>query len=147
MAQSRLDLGAWLLRLLSWDGLLPVGICLAPALITMMLPGHPGTVELAAVFLPIAAFFLRFRAGGRQIGSNHCGAWVRRFQWCALVVGLLMLILFDAFVILSWIMPVVDPDAWKEDLIILGTLVGLYGIAMAVAMYPGRVPVDDPFDF
>jgi hypothetical protein len=67
---GRVNYGSWLRRLIAWDGLLPGCIVIVPAAIEILLPNHRGAIEIAALILPITAFFLRVRAGKHHIASN-----------------------------------------------------------------------------
>jgi hypothetical protein len=145
MGRRRLEFGRWFFRLFSCDGLLPVVIVLIPGAIVLAMPGWRGLVELTAIALPIAAFGVRVHVGRRQIGSNACPRWFRGLQFAAFGAGLLILLLLDAFSILSWIMPPVDPLS-AEDFLIFGVFAAVYLVLMAVAMYPGLVLVEDPSD-
>jgi len=135
MRIGRVDFSAWLLRLVTWDGLLPVFIVLVPAAIGPLVPNNRGVMEITAVALPIAAFFVRFGVGFRLIQTNNCAAAIRRFQVVAFVFGMFLLVLFDSVLILGHLVPNGALFA-GSFLIVLG---GPYLVAMAIALYPGRV--------
>ncbi len=134
----RLDVRSWLFRLFAWDGVLPVCIVLIPSVISFLIPERRGAIEITAVVLPITAFFIRFRAGKRHIESNNCGEPMRVLQLCVFCLGILVLVVVDAFVVLSHVMPGQGGSISKEDLIILGVVISIYLTSMAFAMYPGR---------
>ena len=136
--KRRLDVRSWLFRLIAWDGVLPVCIVLIPSLISFAIPGRRGAIEITAVVLPIAAFLIRFRAGKRHIDSNNCGEVLRILQLCVFCVGILALVLFDAFVVLSHVIPHQGGRIRTEDLVFLGVVISIYVTSMAFAMYPGR---------
>jgi len=135
MRIGRVDFSAWLLRLVTWDGLLPLFIVLVPAAIGLLVPNNRGVMEITAVGLPIAAFFVRFGVGFRLIQTNNCAAEIRRFQIVAFVFGMFLLVLFDSVLILGHLVPngVLFAGSF---LTVLG---GPYLVAMAIALYPGRV--------
>jgi hypothetical protein len=148
---GRVNYGSWLRRLIAWDGLLPVGIAIVPTGIEILLPNRRGAIEVAAVILPITAFFLRVRAGKHQIGSNQCSTAIRRIQFCALCFGILPLALIDCVIVLSHVMPkgAMFEAIFGEDTdwLVL-TVPVVYLTSMAVAMYPGQEapsPESSPF--
>src|SRR5438445_5890233 len=126
----------WLLGVLGWDGALPAVVYLAPIIAKHLLPRHPGIIEVLAIVLPIAALFSRFIAGSRVIRANHCGGGCRQLQFAAFGVALLMLLLFDAAVILSHNMPAGALFA-AEDRVVWTILAVVYLNNMLFAMYPG----------
>jgi hypothetical protein len=135
MKVGRVDFSAWFLRLITWDGVVPILIALAPLAVELSIPNNRGVMEVAAVALPIAAFFIRLCVGGRLIRTNNCPAETRRLQAIAFVFGLFLLGLFDSVLILSHLVPNGVPMV-GPFLIVLG---GPYLVAMAIALYPGRV--------
>ncbi|HVA50266.1 MAG TPA: hypothetical protein VNH11_28185 [Pirellulales bacterium] len=141
---ARIDFGFWLRRVVTWDALLPIVIWVAPSVIEVLLPNRRGAMEIAALVLPIAAVFLRFRAGMRHIASNRCSRLVRGVQVAVFMVGMLPLILFDCFMILSHNMPALGPMP-AEDVIVWSILLSIYVTAMVIAMYPGRLVDDNPY--
>ena len=60
---TRINYARWLLRVLTWDTLLPVGISILPRAINLVLPNQPRVIDFASVIAPIVAFFLRLREG------------------------------------------------------------------------------------
>ena len=96
---GQIDFAAWLLRLFTWDGVLPVCVLVAPSLVEIVLPNRRGAIEIIAVTLPIAGFFARVVAGTRHIGSNNCGPLLRQLQYSILFLSVFALV-FVANVIL-----------------------------------------------
>jgi hypothetical protein len=105
MAAGRVTYGSWLLELVAWDGILPVFVVLVPTVIELLFPNRRGALEVTAITLPIAAFFLRFFVGKRHINSNRCARTVRHFQLVGLCIGILVLLMIDSLVILAHEMP------------------------------------------
>ena len=128
---------SWLLRILTWDTLLPACVGLVPHGVEFLFPSHRGVMEVVSVTLPIVAFLLRLRAGMRQIDSNRCSEAVRSFQLITFVLGILPLVLVDCFMILSHLMPKGALFATKDELLVWASLFAIYLTCMAVAMYPG----------
>jgi hypothetical protein len=128
-------LGSWMLRIVAWDGMLPAAIWFAPLLIQAVAPNRRGAVELAAVFLPIFAFFIRFRAGNRYISTNNCGPALRGLQFCVFFLAIFVLVLVDAVIMLTHVMP--RAAITVDDLKVFAALYGAYLATMAFAMYPG----------
>jgi hypothetical protein len=91
MAVGRINYGSWLLRVITWDAILPVFVAAVPLAIETFLPTHRGVMEVTAVTLPVAAFFVRIAGGRRHIASNRCSDPVRRVQFGVFCVGILPL--------------------------------------------------------
>jgi hypothetical protein len=131
--------GLWLIRLLTWDGLLPACIWSAP-IVVRLLTARRGAVEITAVSLPIFAFFIRYRVGRQLILANGCRDLVRGVQLAVLCFGILVLLFIDAIVILAHVVPQgagLDlADAWRT----WAFAYSLYLVAMAFAMFPGSAP-------
>jgi hypothetical protein len=144
-AAGRVNYVSWLLRLLSWDGLLPLCIAVAPNGVKLLFPNQPEAIAAAAVLLPIAAFLLRVRAGTRHIASNHCSKGVRFLQYCVFALGITPLIMIDCFIVLDHVQPGgLFAIRTPEDRLFLAILITFYLTTMAIAMYPGRtIPVAD----
>ena len=128
---------SWVVRIAIWDGALPAIIWLAPVLLQGLIPNLRGPVEIVAVVLPIVAFFIRFHVGRRYILANHCRIELRRFQYVSLCIGALVLVLVDAVLILTNIMPKGAAFATVSDVIVWAILYLTYLGAMSIAMYPG----------
>lgn len=124
----------WLLRLFGYDGLLPAFVFAFPGL--LVLAFGPGLhLELAAVVLPIVAFFYRAAIGLGQIEANFCRTALRRIQKATLFFALLILLVVDAFVILLWALP---PAALtRMDYLVAAGLYFSYLILMAISIFPG----------
>jgi hypothetical protein len=148
MAEGRVGFGTWALKVLTWDAVLPACVVFIPMGVQLLLPGRRGAIEITAVILPIAALFLRFRAGKRHIDSNRCSRRGKLIQLSVFCLGILPLVLTDCFFILSELMPRGALIAHRRDQIALAVLFSIYLVAMIVAMYPGRTetpPAPDDF--
>ncbi|NQT13675.1 MAG: hypothetical protein HQ582_13060 [Planctomycetes bacterium] len=143
---SRANVGSWLFRLITWDGLLPATVWSAPFFIELAAPNNRGAIEIISVALPIVAFCIRYRVGRRHIASNGFGPIVRGFQLAVFCVGLVMLVFIDAVMILSHVMPKGAAFATLTDCIIWAAIYFSYLMPMAVAMYPGPLRTEDQFD-
>ena len=123
----------WLVRLFGYDGLLPAFVLLLPAALALLFQGW--VIEFTAVALPIVAFLYRFAVGLRLIDQNGCNQIIRMLQKTALFLGLLVLLLVDAFMILAWSIPA---GALKfEDYQITLLMYIIYLLLMALASFPG----------
>lgn len=141
MPARRINLISWLLAVAIWDGLLPVAIVLLPMLIQLAVPNRREPIEVIAIVVPMAAFFVRMWVGAQRIRSNYCARWFQIIQFIGFVLGLFILVLLDAVVILSHIMP---PGAFAlSDYKIFAVMFGTYYLLMLFAMYPGRELVPD----
>ena len=137
MPVKELNYSLWLFRLITWDGLLPGCVVLVPIVIGFLFPNNRGPIELAAVVLPSAGFFIRIRAGAGHIASNHCSITVRRIQLCAFVLGIFPLVLLECVLMLTHVMPALIMN-WT-DIAVCAILFAIYLTLMAIAMYPGQV--------
>lgn len=127
------------IRMVSWDGMLPALIWSSPLVLRLLLPDQPIAIEAAAIILPMAAFFLRFRVGKRHIATNACGTVMRGFQLVMLCIGIFLLVLIDAVMILAHIVPEGVAINTTDKLVFAGLYLS-YLSAMALAMYPGMDP-------
>jgi hypothetical protein len=137
MTKSGINYGRWALKVITWDALLPSCIAFTPLCIRFFFPNRRGALELTAVILPIIAFLLRFRAGKRYIDSNLCSVFTQKVQLYVFCLGILPLVLFDCFVILSELMPR-GIGEMRKDWVVWVILLSAYLISMIIAMYPGR---------
>jgi len=138
-----IDFGRWLGRLVSWDGVLPIGIILAPSAIEWLIPNRRGPIEFASVALPIVGFLIRFVAGKRQIESNNCGPRCRKFQFAALALGVFSLVFIDAIAMLIHLAP---NRPLFAGVMVYASLSPIYLAPMIVALYPGRAkPLPEVF--
>ncbi|MDB5388670.1 MAG: hypothetical protein JWM11_4316 [Planctomycetaceae bacterium] len=127
----------WLMRLIAWDGLLPAFVWISPVIISTIFPNNRGLIEAAAMFIPIIAFFVRFRVGRHCISSNRCGSAVRVLQYIVFFMGILLLALIDAVMMLSHLNPQDGPFTHPSDRKIWVLLFIAYLTSMIIAMYPG----------
>lgn len=134
----RVKYGAWLIKLVAWDGFVPLIVLLLPSVVEELFPNRRGAMELTALTVPIAAFFIRFVVGKRHIYANDCTDVVRCMQLVALCLAILLLVLIDTLIILANLMPKGAMFATPVDWLVWAVLIGVYGICMAFAMFPGR---------
>jgi hypothetical protein len=144
MSIRQVNFGFWLLRVITWDAILPLVVALVPTLIILIFPNRRGFIEITSVMLPVGAFLLRAINGKRQIARNRCSQTVRAFQFCVFVVGILPLVLLDCVMILSHLMPDGAFLATTTDRLVLAVLVAIYLVSMIVAMYPGSATTEEP---
>ncbi len=132
-----MSLISWMLRLITWDGLLPAFVWLIPFFAEMLFPNTPSVIELIGVGVPIAAFLIRLYVGQRFISSNHCGTVMRTFQLGVFFIGILVLVCIDSMMILAQSGPGGVQMATRTDLIVFLSLFTFYFLSMAFSMYPG----------
>jgi hypothetical protein len=135
--QRKSVLGWWLIRLVTWDGIFPAAILSVPFLLRWMFPNDRATIELAAVVLPIVAFFVRYRAGMKHIATHRSTETWRRIQVAVFGVGLIVLVVMDGVMILTHVMPKGAVVRTTADLVVWTSLYLFYFGAMAFAMFPG----------
>ena len=148
MLSPRVDYKYWLLSVVGWDGVLPLIVILVPFTIRACLPGHAEVMVLTAVFLPIAAFLLRFGIGVHQISANGCGIVFRGFQYLAFAMGVLILLCLEAIVIAMQFVPRNLAIVAREELQLGSLCALLYVVCMVFAWYPGscQPEYDHQFD-
>ena len=140
MACYRISFRSWLLRVVAWDGVLPLVLLGLPHGIHFLFPEAAGAIEILGVLLPIAAFFTRLVVGFRHIRENHCPALLQQLQYVVLFLGILGLVMFDAVMILQLNLP--QGAMQPGDLLVLfGIVFAIYLPCMILAMYPGREAV------
>ena len=125
----------WLLRIVAWDGLLPVCVAIMPLVVKLVFPHVRGAVEITAVLLPISAFFLRAAIGRQQIAAARSAGILRSIQYLAFGVALFLLALVECVFILSLIMPAGALLA-KGDQVVWVSLFLVYFGSMAFAFFP-----------
>src|SRR5262245_48281882 len=133
MNHGQVNYGEWLLKLIAWDGALPIFIILVPTIVDLLFPNPPGAISFAPVLIPIAAFFLRFYVGKRHIDSNRCSRAIRNLQLVALCIGIFVLLLIDSLLILSHEMNrgAIVPSA--GEILVLSIPFSIYLVLMAIA--------------
>lgn len=136
MSTQRPHVRKWMLSLFAWDGLMPVIVFLAPAIVRALVPRNHRAIEATSVMLPIVAFLIRLAVGLRQVSRNRVRQGVQTFQMIALFLGLVVLVLIDTLVILMWEIPGVGNHI--GDMLVLLCLFSIYLTLMALAFYPGR---------
>jgi hypothetical protein len=137
---KHLSYSSWLLRVIAWDGLMPIGVALIPTVIKILTPNR-GVLEITAIVTPVMMFVLRLIVGKNHIARNHCSEAVRSIQVCVFFVGIFVLAFVEGVVILSHLMP--NGTFKSEDLVVFAVLVSVYLTSMIIAMYPGRVSLQD----
>ena len=132
-----MSLSNWILRLITWDGLLPAFVWLIPYVVGILFPNMPGMIEFFGVAVPIAAFLIRLYVGQRFISSNHCGTVMRALQLGVFFIGILVLVCIDSMMILAHAGPGGVRMATRTDLIVIVVSFAIYFMSMAFSMYPG----------
>jgi hypothetical protein len=126
-----MTLSKWLLRILTWDGVLPVCILAVPSLVEWLLP-NSNVVGLIYVVIAIAAFFARIAVGARHIRCNNCPRVFQHIQFGVFLLAILLLLVLD-----TAMMAVPIRTLRNEDFRELATLLSVYFVLMVLAMYPG----------
>lgn len=142
MHEKRIDYFSWFIRVLAWDGFMPVVIIVTPFLVQKYFPNNRNAVEFTGIMLPLVGFIFRFFAGWIHIFSNHCGRVFRALQFGVLCFGLLSIIIIDTIFVLFHGR---EKDAFVSSADYL-TCAGLYLIyltSMIFAMYPGKTEISN----
>jgi hypothetical protein len=124
----------WLIRLLTWDGLLPVAIWLVPLAVRSAFPRNRDVTEAVGIVLPILVLFARFGYGCVIITTNSCNSWFRFAQLLTLCAAILGMMLLEVLLMMSH---EAHPMTLR-DLRGIAMLIGVYLVMMAFATYPGR---------
>ena len=124
----------WFLRLLGWDGVLPVVVFLVPRLVAYLLPQFPDAMVVFALALLIVGILYRFFVGRKHIQTNHCGRKFRLAQMIALVSGIMAIALAEGVVLAS---SDLQPKLSAADFEALTVTYVIYILCMALALYPG----------
>lgn len=141
---TRINYRAWLLRVLAWDGVLPLLLWLSPFVVRLILPGIKDEAGvLLAVPLPICLFFLRIWVGAKHVDANHCGPKFRVVQYYCFLFGILLLLFVDALLLALHGELAGNLAGYLELLQDLSIPLAIYLSLMAVAMYPGREPIPE----
>jgi hypothetical protein len=141
MAVGRVNYGSWFVRVLAWDGLVPVCVVLIPNVIKFLFPNNRGVLELMFVLTPVIALVLRMWIGSSHIATNYCSPANRRIQFWVLFFGITVLGFIDAVLIHGHLMPKGPFNDAEIDVGIV--LFSVYLGAMTIAMYPGRANSQD----
>jgi hypothetical protein len=140
MSHDRLNVSNWIIRVLTWDTILPLILIAVPHTVHWLFPQAGKVIEVLGVLLPIVAFFVRLPIGLRHIADNHCPPWLRAIQQVALFLGIFGLVIVDAALILQ--IKVLEENGRFAMLIIFSVVTFcLYLPCMVLAMYPGYEPV------
>src|SRR6478752_8449135 len=97
MTRTRLNKRKWLVRVITWDSIMPLVLIGVPHAVHWMFPQAVKAIELMGILLPIVAFFMRLFIGFRHINANQCPPRFRDFQRVILFLGISSLVLVDAF--------------------------------------------------
>ncbi len=133
-----MTISRWWIRLVSWDGLLPLAVWYIPQCIEIFFPGRRGAIEIASLVVPVMAVLIRYYIGMELIRNNHCSKRFRIVQKAIFCIGILMLVMVDCVLILMHVMPKNPNGGNSDDLILILSFFGVYLLIMGVAMYPGR---------
>lgn len=137
------DWRTWMLRVVSWDGVLPAAVIVSAGLVKTVFPNQPRVVEYSLLCLAVTVFLLRLRIGLRQIETNDCRVWTRRGQYVVFLISIMLLAVLEFILML---VPVRQWFAVKEDRVIWAILFAIYFGGMTFAWYPGR-PIRENSEF
>lgn len=126
----------WFSRVFGLDGIMPIFVLLFPMVAqnVFLLPDHQ--MISISVILSILAMVTRVLLGEKALAANQVGPFFRGCQKVVFVLGLLVLLLLEIFVIILHFIPPAPPVPIE----VLGILAGMYLVylaAMTFAMFPG----------
>lgn len=137
-----LDWSGWLLRVLTWDGLVPVAMFVSSMTVARLTQGQGDWYLALTLGLPLSAFLVRFFMGRGAIERNHCSPVTQSFQSIVLVLGLIVIAILDSLLICLSTLPPGNPGGNRDKVVILYCVVAMVYLAylacMCFAMYPGR---------
>jgi hypothetical protein len=142
MAGTRINYISWLLRVVAWDGILPLVVWVAPYVLKVIVPNREEPRMLAVILTAICVFLLRWVMGVRHIEANRCSPAARQIQYFCFFAGLVVMLLTDAFALAMHDM--LQPVDMIGMLIVLSLPFSIYLTLMTAAMYPGREPAGPP---
>lgn len=131
----------WILRVVAWDGLLPLLIVSTPVVLLHVVPGRRELANNAMVLGPTIATILRIFEGYRIIVTNRCTSAFRACQFAALALGIFILLLIELLLLHAHEHPG-GMDFRAEDLLVISTMFGSYLLVMGLATYPGAAVAD-----
>ena len=145
---TRINYGAWLWRVFTWDGVIALALMAAPLVLQQVLR-EDGEIDnrddreamLAAIFIPIGALLLRFWIGSRHLALNRCGDRFLQFQSFCFFAGLFAMLLGEC-IVLS-VHDMLPPGDFVIPLVMILPFYAVYLACMTVAMYPGREPISE----
>ena len=125
-----MTISRWWIRLVSWDGLLPLAVWYIPQCIEIFFPGRRGAIEIASLVVPVMAVLIRYYTGMELIRNNHCSKRFRIVQKAIFCIGILMLVMVDCVLILMHVMPKNPNGGNSDDLTLILSFFGFYLIIM-----------------
>ena len=136
---QNVDYSKWFIRLLSWDGVVPLMMLSLPMLVRRFGPPNNDVFLVPAVVgALIFGILFRFSFGMRHIRLNHCSERMKLIQRVGLWTMIAVLVLVET------VMCVIPPARLKqEDVFFLAFVGAIYLIVMACVLYPGRRVFDD----
>lgn len=123
-------------RVFGLDGILPVFVILFPLVAQnlFLLPDHQ--MVSISVILSVLAMVTRVLLGEKALAANQVGPLFRGFQKIVFVLGLLILLILEIFILILHLIPPA-PAIPIEVVVILAGMYLVYLAAMTFAMYPG----------
>lgn len=128
----------WLLRIIGWDGILPVFVASLAFAIASIFGNNWLLAEALVIVLPIVALFIRFSIGYKHIRRNYCGKMFKGIQTGALGLAVFIMLFADFLVVLLAFIPKNDRHPPPEDVPIYIVALTVYLVLVVIAMYPGR---------
>lgn len=99
------------LRLVGWDGALPLCVALGPVLVKTIWPKPPGAVGLVLVLAPPIAALIRAHIGWHQI-ANRCAGRAPWLRQIAMAAAIILLLAFEAAVGVLTFADDIPDSAW-----------------------------------
>jgi hypothetical protein len=134
---ASLDFIGWAIRVAAWDSLLPIVVLATPFLVNRLAAKNRDLSDFVGTAVPLIACIIRAIVGIRHIHTNQCSSVVRKFQYCAFFVALLLLVFVDTMLILTHQQGMQAPDEYLALVCVLT----IYFPLIVFAMYPGRKQV------
>ena len=139
MPPRKLNVGLWITRVLTWDGIVPIAMMLLTWGAEFIGGGQNDWIAFFPIAVPIIAIFVRLYLGFRSISTNHCHPSAQQAQRFLLVFGLILLAVDECALMLAAELPAGNgPLDEPRGLLIFSVLFLTYFLFAVVAMYPGR---------
>lgn len=118
------------LSVLAWDGILPVLVASAPAVVLVAFPGSELATLIAVLLMPMIAAMIRASVGLKQI-ARVCGGMASLERQVALSLAIVLLLFFEGAVGVVTLTKGMPDTAWWFP-------AGFYTAYLAVLMFALR---------
>ena len=137
MHQGRLNWTDWLLRVLTWEGLVPATVFFGSMAIAILSKHDFWLIIGTGILLPSIACVVRFRSGMRTIETNNCHPFTRFWQMKSLIIGVIIMGFMEGLYIIYSTKPGLGLLGGGNDTHIWIGFLLAYLLLLTFATYPG----------